>query len=115
MLQDIDKEMEKRGLEAVVAFADSTYSNHEFHYLVGTSIPRGGVYLKKLFEPPLLIVNSIDLIEAKKGNVKNIKTFSDYKYEEILKSHGAEKAFLIFLKKILEEHKVSGRIILAGK
>ncbi|MEM3553193.1 MAG: Xaa-Pro peptidase family protein, partial [Candidatus Bathyarchaeia archaeon] len=61
------------------------------------------------------IVNSIDLIEAKKGNVKNIKTFSDYKYEEILKSHGAEKAFLIFLKKILEEHKVSGRIILAGK
>ncbi len=115
MLQDIDREMERRGLEAIIAFSNSTHDSPEFNYLVGTFIPRGGVYIKKVFEIPTLIVNSIDLSEAKKGNVKNIKTFSDYNYEDFLKSYGAEKAFSIFLQKILEEHKVSGKIALVGK
>jgi Xaa-Pro aminopeptidase len=115
MLQNIDEEMEKRKLEAVLAFSDSTYNNPEFYYLVGTLIPRGGIYLKKIFEVPILIVNSIDLIEAKKGNVKNVKTFNDYGYEEILKQYEGNEAFPIFLQKILKEHKVSGKIILAGR
>jgi Xaa-Pro aminopeptidase len=115
MLQDIDREMEKRGLEAVIAFSSSTYNNPEFNYLIGTSIPRGGLYIKKVFEPPILIVNSIDLSEAKKGSVKNIKAFSDYNYEDFLKSYEPEKAFSIFLQKILEEHKVFGKIALVGK
>jgi Xaa-Pro aminopeptidase len=115
MLQDIDEEMEKRGLEALIAFSDSTYNNPEFYYLVGAHIPRGGVYLKKVFEPPILIVNSIDLIEAKKGSVKNVKAFNDYEYEKFLKSYGVEKAFSIFLQKLLKLHKISGKVSLTGR
>ncbi|MBS7655964.1 aminopeptidase P family protein [Candidatus Bathyarchaeota archaeon] len=115
MLQNIDEEMEKRELNALIVFSNSSYNNPEFHYLVGAHIPRGGVYLKKIFEPPILIVNSIDLIKAKEGNVKNIKTFNDYNYEKFLKVYGVKKAFPIFLQETLKTHKVSGKIILAGR
>jgi len=115
MLENIDEEMEKRGLNALIVFDDSTYNNPEFYYLVGAHIPRGGVYLKKIFEPPTLIVNSIDLIKAKEGNVKNVKSFNDYNYEEFLKNYGVENAFPIFLQEILKAHKVSGKITLAGR
>ncbi|HID16694.1 TPA: aminopeptidase P family protein [Candidatus Bathyarchaeota archaeon] len=115
MLQDMDGEMRRRGLDALIVIGDGTYNNPELYYVVGAHVPRGGIYLKKAFEPPLLLVNSMDLSEAKRGRVKEVKAFSDYGYERLLKAHGAGKALPLLLKKVFKERGVSGRIALAGR
>lgn len=111
----MDEEMRRRGLDALMVLGDSTYDNPELYYVVGAHVPRGGIYLKKAFEPPLLLVNSMDLSEAKGGRVKEVKAFSDYGYERLLEAHGPGRALPLLLKEVLKERGVSGKIALAGR
>ena len=77
MLQDLDREMKEKSFEAIIAFGSSTYKSTELYYLVRSHIPRGGVYLKKTHEKPVLVVSNVDVKSAEKSIIDNIKTFTE--------------------------------------
>src|SRR3970040_498023 len=58
--------MGKRGIESLIVFGDSTVGNPDLGYVVGTSLPRGGIYLKRVGHQPTLIVSNID-VGAQRG------------------------------------------------
>ena len=67
MIADLDKEMEKKGIQSLIVFGDQTLGNPDLAYVVGASLPRGGIYLKGRGRTPTLIVSNIDIGSAKKG------------------------------------------------
>lgn len=115
MLRDMDKEMEARGLRAILVLGDSTYGNPELSYVVGSPLPRGGAYLKERGREPTLIVGQVDLGSAEKSSVKNLKTFTDYGYEKILAEYGVELGSVYFYDRVLKEHGIVGKVGLYGK
>ncbi|MEM3507641.1 MAG: Xaa-Pro peptidase family protein [Candidatus Bathyarchaeia archaeon] len=115
MLKKIDKEMKSRNLDAIIIIGDNTYENPELYYLVGSNLPRGGVYFKKIYEDPILIVNDVDFYNAKKSKIKNIKTFSSYGYYLIVKKLNELQALISICDKILKDNNVKGKIGIFGK
>ena len=115
MLSEMDQEMKKRGLGAVVVNGDSTFGNPELYYVVGAGIPRGGIYLKVRSQDPVLVVSNIDVGSAKKGRVSRIETYSEYGYEKIMKQYGRNRAQTILYDKILRKHRARGKIGFYGK
>lgn len=115
MLSDMDREMKKRGLGAVIVTGDSTFGNPELYYVIGAGIPRGGIYLKVRSHDPVLIVSNIDVGSARKGRVDKIETYSEYEYEKILKQYGRNRAQAILFERVLRRHKAKGKIGFYGK
>lgn len=115
LLKKIDEEMKSRDLDALMVIGDSTYENPELYYLIGLHLPRGGVFIKKIYKKPVLIVNDVDFHIAKKSKIKNIKTFSSYKHDLMIKEHNEFKALVLLYDKILKENKVKGNIGIFGK
>jgi len=115
MLSDMDREMKKRGLGAIIVTGDSTFGNPELYYVIGAGVSRGGIYLKVRSQDPVLVVSNIDLGSAKKGRVDEIEMYSEYEYEKVLKRHGRNKARAILFDRILRRHKAKGKIGFYGK
>jgi len=115
MIDIIDDLMRKRGISAVLCYGDTTLGNPELVYLTRTTLPRGGVYLKKRGEEPLLVVSSIDVGHAKRGMVKEVQTYNDYDYPRIVKRYGRQKAFIELLATLLRRHRVKGKIAVYGR
>jgi len=115
LLSEFDTLMKAYKLSAVLCLGDSTVGNPELAYVVRAFLPRGGVYLKKVNEEPLLVVSNIDLGNARRGVVKNIQTYRDYNYHELLRKHGRQKAYIEFLTNLLKKNKVRGKIGIYGK
>ena len=70
MIDDLDTELDKVDAEAIIITGMSTTGNPSLAYVCGCNIPRGGVYIKKIGEDPLLIVGDLDVGSAKKGLVE---------------------------------------------
>ncbi len=115
MISDIDREMEKKGVESLIVFGDSTLGNPDLGYLVGTTLPRGGIYLKRRRNPPTLIVSNIDVGSAGNGRVGQIKTYSDYGYERLFSKYDRDEARIRFYRKLVTDEGLQGPAVVAGR
>jgi Xaa-Pro aminopeptidase len=110
LFDDFDNGMRKRGLDTVLVIGESTLSNPELAYVTGTAIPRGGIFLKRVGQRPLLIVSNIDVGSAKRSRISDIRTYSDYNYEKLVKQHGRERGYIKFLDLTLQSLRTRGDI-----
>jgi len=110
LFDSFDDEMRKRRLDTVLIVGESTLGNPELAYVAGTMIPRGGIFLKRIGQRPLLVVSNIDLGSAKRGRIRNVRTYSDYDYEKLLKLHGRERGYIKFLDLVLKSLRTRGDI-----
>ncbi len=115
MISDIDGEMERKGVESLIVFGDSTLGNPDLGYLVGATLPRGGICLKPRGKPPTLIVSNIDVGSAKKGRVREIKTYSDYGYEKMFTKYDRDEARIRFYRKLVKQEGLQGPAVVAGR
>jgi Xaa-Pro aminopeptidase len=115
MLADVDQEMKRRNLDAIIVAGDSTFGNPELHYVIGAGVTRGGIYLKVRAQDPIAVVSNIDVGSAKKGRIRSIETYSEYEYEKALQRYGRNKAQTALYDKVLKKHKAKGRIGFYGK
>lgn len=109
MLEDLDRLMGQHGLEAIVVHGESTFHNPEFYFVTRAHLARGGVYLKKRGESPILIVNGVDLGSARRGVVERVYTYGERGFDKIMSSHGVDGLPIVF-SKLLRGEGVSGRI-----
>ena len=107
--------MEKRGIKSLIVFGDSTNGNPDLCYLVGSSLPRGGIYLKRIDKDPVLVVSNIDLGNARQGGIKKLKTYTDYGYEKINAKYDREEARTRFYEKLIREEGLRGPFVIGGK
>jgi Xaa-Pro aminopeptidase len=110
LFDDFDNGMRRRGLDTVLVIGESTLSNPELAYVTGAAIPRGGIFLKRIGQRPLLIVSNIDTGSAKRGRIRDIRTYSDYNYEKLVKQRGRERGYIKFLDLILQSLRTRGNI-----
>jgi Xaa-Pro aminopeptidase len=115
MFENLDEEMKKRGLEAVLVYGDTTLGNPELTYVAGGMVGRGGVFFKHAGDEPFLIVGSPDIDVAKKyRRLRNYYTYTDFGMEKLKMKWGA-KAFAQLLFKILTDNHVKGKVVLSGR
>lgn len=114
MIRELDREMKRRHLDAILVFGESTYGNPDFYYVVGAHLPRGGLYVKKRGDPAQLVVSNIDVGSAQQGRVKAVKSYSDYEYEKLAQKHGRSKAWLLLNHRILTDLNARGKIGIYG-
>lgn len=110
MFGKFDEEMRRRQLDTVLVIGESTLGNPELAYVTRTVIPRGGIFLKRIGHPPLLVVSNIDVGSAKRGRIRDIRTYSEYKYEKLIKQYGQKRGYILFLDRVLHSHRTRGRI-----
>jgi Xaa-Pro aminopeptidase len=115
LIKDLDVEMEKRNVDSIIVFGDSTVGNPDLRYVAGTSLPRGGIFLKRRSNDPTLVVSNIDVGSARQGKVRNIRTYSDYGYERIASKYDRDEARVKFYQKIIKDEGLRGQLILAGR
>lgn len=114
MLSELDSKMEERGLDGILALGDSTSNNPELLYLVGCSIPRGGIYLKRRGQDPILVVGETDLGSARSSRVKNVKSFGEVGYYEMLE-RDAKRAYINLVTKLVADSGLEGKIAIYGR
>src|SRR3989442_106380 len=114
-IKQLDAEMEKGNVDSIIVFGDSTVGNPDLRYVAGTSLPRGGIFLKRRSHDPTLIVSNIDVGSARQGKVRNIRTYSDYGYERIASKYDRDQARIRVYQKISRDGGPSGTTILAGR
>jgi Xaa-Pro aminopeptidase len=106
--------MEERGLDGILALGDSTSNNPELLYLVGCSIPRGGIYLKRRGQEPILVVSETDLGSARSSGVKNVKSFGEVGYYRLLE-RDAKRAYINLVTQLVADAGLEGRIAVYGR
>ena len=115
MIKDIDREMEKNNVRSMIVFGDSTTGNPDLCYVVGGSLPRGGIYLKRRSNSPTLIVSNIDVGSARKGRVGDIRTYSEYGYERISARYERDEARARFYERIIRDAGLEGPTVICGR
>ncbi len=115
MIKDIDREMEKKNVRSMIVFGDATTGNPDLCYVVGGSLPRGGIYLKRRSNNPTLIVSNIDVGSARKGRVSDIRTYSEYGYERISARFERDEARARFYERIIRDAGLEGPTVICGR
>jgi len=114
LLSDLDSKMEERGLDGILALGDSTSNNPELLYLVGCSLPRGGFYLKRRGQDPILVVSETDLGSARSSRVKYVKSFGEVGYYRLLEKD-AKRAYINLVKQLVVDAGLEGKIAIYGR
>lgn len=115
MIDQIEEEMEKRGFDSILSWADTTNDNPTLQYLVGANIARETLYIKQAGKPPILMVHPLDLGTAKKSHIRDIRTFGEYERHKLIEKYGIYKGMILFFEKLLKELKMKGTIGILGK
>jgi Xaa-Pro aminopeptidase len=115
LIKDIDSEMEKKSVESMIVFGDATTGNPDLCYVIGGSLPRGGIYLKRRSHEPTLIVSNIDIGSARKGRVRDIRTYSDYGFEKISARYERDEARARFYQLIIRDAGLEGSTVVTGR
>ena len=115
MFNEFDNEMRKRGLDTAIVVGESTMGNPELAYVTGTVIPRGGIFVKRMDQRPLLVVSNIDIGSAKRGRIRDVRTYSDYNYEKLAKRYGRDRAYVKLIDIILRSLRVRGTVGIYGR
>ena len=116
MLNDLDEQLAKRQLEGIVVFGDTTLGNPDLTYVVGGSLARGGLYVKRTNHEALLVVSNLDIGTARRlGRVKRISTFTERRLEKIATKYGRENAYPHLIKSILRSEGITRGVSIAGR
>ncbi len=113
MRSDLDRLMAERNLDAFIIPAVEDRNPYR-DYLTG-GVHAAALVIKKRDENPRLIVNHMEIDEAKKSGLPT-QTFDDFKYGDIVKEHGrgtaaAQRALWM---RILSDLGVTGRLTIYG-
>ena len=114
MLSDLDSKMEEKGLDGILALGDSTSNNPELLYLVGCSIPRGGIYVKRRGQDPILVVSETDLGSARSSRVQNVKSFGELGYYKLLEKD-AKHAYINLITQLVADAGLEGKVVIYGR
>ncbi|UCE13414.1 MAG: aminopeptidase P family protein [Candidatus Heimdallarchaeota archaeon] len=114
MIDDLDTELDKVSAEAILIIGVSTSGNPPLAYVAGCNIPRGGLYIKKTGEDPVLIVGDLDVGSAKKGLVQNIRPYSQFNFMQLIGEHGIDEARVRLFDEVLKGMGVHKRVVLSG-
>lgn len=117
MFNQLDGEMQRRGVQAIVAFGATTLADPDLTYVVGGQLARGGIYFKRAGSSPLLLVSNLDLGSARKaGGVRRIQTFSQWGIEKLAAKYGGrDKALPRLIANVLKKERVKRKVVLAGR
>lgn len=115
VLSSLNELMARWGVDAVVVYGESTASCPELAYVVRAPVARGGLYVKKRGEEPLLVVSNLDVESAKTGQVRLVKTYNDYGFREFVRRFGRGRGWAEFVAEVLRREKVGGGLVLAGR
>jgi Xaa-Pro aminopeptidase len=86
MRKDVDRILVKKGAGSMLFYFES-YRNANMYYLTGFLAPDPFVFLKQADQDPIMIVSLMELARAKKeSNVKDVRSYFDYDYVQIVKS-----------------------------
>jgi Xaa-Pro aminopeptidase len=114
MLSDIDSLMQERAIDALV-ISGSPKECKDLCYFTGPVAVSGAMVLKKRGASPVLLCISMERDEAAKSGL-TLFTYSQLGYAEALKEAKTQfEASLTFLKKILQNFEISGRVAFYGK
>jgi len=115
LFEQFDAEMERRGLDTVLVVGESTLGNPELAYVTRTTIPRGGIFLKRRGHDPLLVVSNMDVGNAKRGRVRSVRTYTDYGYEKLVERYGRERGYVMLIHSLLRSVRTRGRVSIYGR
>ena len=116
MIKDIDREMKERRIEATIVLGDTTLANPDLIYVAGSNLSRGGMYIKRVDNDPILLTSTLDFHNALRiGRVRNIRTFTDYNFERLVIDHGRAEAYPRLIINVLRELGVTGKVAIAGR
>ncbi len=115
MFGQLEAEMEKRGLDTALVIGESTLGNPELLYVTGTTIPRGGIFLKRRHRDPVLVVSNIDVGSAKRGRIQDVRTYNDFGYHKLQEKHGPEHAYVRLIDSLLHSMNSHGKIAIYGR
>jgi len=91
MRKDVDRILAEKGLGAMLFYSDS-FKNANMYYLTEFLAPDPFIFLKKVDEDPLMVVGQMELMRAEKeSGVKDVRSYLDYDYAEIVKSASDSK------------------------
>ena len=86
MKRDLDSILAKKGGEALLHYSES-FKDANMYYLTGFLAPDPFIYLKKVDEEPLILVNTMEYSRAKKeAQVNKVQSYEEYGYSKIAKS-----------------------------
>ncbi len=116
MLEDLDKELRKRNVQAVIVLGDTTLANPDLTYVVGGNLARGGIYIKRTGSDPLLVASNLDAPTARKlGRVERIHTYTEWGFEKLAVKYGRADAYPHLIARILRAERVKGKVVLFGR
>jgi len=116
VLNQIDEEMRKRNIQAIMIIGETTLADPNLAYAVGGNLARGGVYFKRVGHGPLLVTSNLDAPSARKlGRVKRIETFSQWGLEKMSATYGSAEGYPRLLAEIARKNGVDGKLALYGR
>src|SRR5438128_10185484 len=107
--------MEKKKVKSILVFGDATVGNPDLRYVVGASLARGGIYVKRKSHDPTLIVSNIAVGSARLGQVRNVRTYSDYGLARLSGRYERDEARARFYEQIIRDTGARARIRLGGR
>ncbi len=103
---DLDNIMNEKGIEALLLYSDS-FRDANIFYLTNFLAPDPFIFLKKVDQEPIIVVNQMEYKRAQKQSVaKDVRSYLDYNYLEVMKSakkpqHGALRFIAYVIEKEL--------------
>ncbi len=92
MREDLDSILTEKEAEILLLYSES-YKNSDMYYLTKFLAPDPFIFLKKVDEDPVLVVNQMEYPRAQKQSiVKDVRSYFEYKYLEVVKT--AKDAYL---------------------
>ena len=86
MREDLDNILYKKGVESLLLYSNS-YRDANMYYLTKFLVPDPFIFIKKIYEKPIIIVSQMEFLRAKKQSiVKDVRSFLDYKFFNETKS-----------------------------
>jgi hypothetical protein len=113
MKSDLDQLMEDRKIDAFIILG-SEHADRDRDYITN-GIHASATVIKKRGNDPVLIVNPMEVDEAKKSGLV-VYTNHDFDFVQILKDHGGDREAMMreYYRNILTKLDVSGRVAFYG-
>jgi Xaa-Pro aminopeptidase len=83
---DLDNIINEKGIEALLLYSDS-FRDANIFYLTRFLAPDPFIFLKKVDQEPIIVVNQMEYSRAQKQSVvKDVRSYYDYNYLKVVKS-----------------------------
>jgi Xaa-Pro aminopeptidase len=107
--------MAARRLDAIIVFGNSTYGNPPLYYVMGSHAARGAIYVKPRGAAPVVVTSNLDAPSARRGRVRDVRSYSDFGFERLQRAYGPKKAGILLVDRLLHDLRVRGRIGVYGQ